>query len=183
MGDGVSDEQLLGRIAERDADAFAELWLRLGGPVLAHTRRILEDASAAEDAAQEAFTTIWRAAGTFDPERGSALAWIFTIARNAARDIARRRRVQPIGEIPDVIDPGRSVEDRAALEFERFGVHRAIATLGPRGREVIELAYFAGLSQSEIAERLDTPLGTVKTRTRNALAALADQLARAEQAL
>jgi RNA polymerase sigma-70 factor (ECF subfamily) len=176
----VTDEQLLAAIADGDADAFETLWSRLGGAVLALGRRMLDDGAAAEDVAQETFTTIWRAAPTFDVERGSALAWIFTIARNAARDVARRRRILPIDHIPDLVDPERSPDERAALEMERFQIHAALAELSPKAREVIELAYFHGLSQSEIADRLDTPLGTVKTRTRNALAVLAERLSQVE---
>jgi RNA polymerase sigma-70 factor, ECF subfamily len=172
-----TDEQLLRRVAMHDAAAFGVLWERLGGPVLALAGRILADPYAAEDATQEAFTAIWRAADGFDPERGSALAWVFAIARNAARDIARRRRVIAPVEPPDVADPAGDPHELAADAFEAFTVHAAVASLGPRAREVLELAYFDGLTQSQIAERTATPLGTVKTRTRNALARLAEQLA------
>jgi RNA polymerase sigma-70 factor, ECF subfamily len=172
----VTDEQLLRRIGAQDRDAFTILWRRLGAAVLSLCVRVLGDQHAAEDATQETFATIWRAAGTFDPERGTAASWIFTIARNAARDGLRRRRATPIADPPEVSDPAASPHDQAAAAFDSFVVHTAVASLNPRWREVLELAYFQGLSQSEIAEQTDTPLGTVKTRTRNALANLAERL-------
>jgi RNA polymerase sigma-70 factor, ECF subfamily len=176
----ATDGDLLVRIGKGDADAFTMLWRRLSGPVLALGRRTLSDDQAAEDVAQETFATIWRAAGTFDMERGTATAWIFTIARNAARDVARRRRITYVDDVPDSVDPGLGPDDQALLAGERFRIQVALATLNPRAREVIELAYFDGLTQAEIAERIDVPLGTVKTRTRNALARLAESLAPAE---
>jgi len=179
----ASPEQLLGRIGAGDPVAFDELWHRLGRPVLALATRELSDRQAAEDATQETFATIWRAAGTFDRERGSALAWIFTIARNAARDIARRRRIPPIAETPDLPDPAESPDEHALRLEERFTVLAALAELSAKNREVIELAYFEGLSQSEIASRIEVPLGTVKTRTRNALAKLAGTLTQVGEAL
>jgi RNA polymerase sigma-70 factor, ECF subfamily len=176
----ATDDGLLVRIGGGDADAFTLLWRRLCGPVLALGRRALSDDQAAEDVAQETFATIWRAAGTFDPQRGTASAWIFTIARNAARDVARRRRIAYVEDVPDTVDPGLGPDDHALRAGERFRIQLALATLNPRAREVIELAYFEGLTQAEIAERIDVPLGTVKTRTRNALARLAESLAPAE---
>ena len=106
MTQDTTDVDLLVRIGEGDADAFAMLWRRLSGPVLALGRRTLSDDAAAEDVAQETFATIWRVAATFDPERGAPAGWIFTIARNAARDVARRRRLMIVEEVPDVVDPG-----------------------------------------------------------------------------
>jgi RNA polymerase sigma-70 factor (ECF subfamily) len=180
MSQETTDVDLLVRIGEGDADAFAMLWRRLSGPVLALGRRALADNAAAEDVAQETFATIWRVAATFDPERGAPAGWIFTIARNAARDVARRRRLTIVDEVPEVVDPAPGPDEEAARSAERFRIHVALAALNPRAREVIELAYFEGLTQSEIAERIDVPLGTVKTRTRNALARLAESLAPAE---
>jgi RNA polymerase sigma-70 factor (ECF subfamily) len=180
MSTDVTDGELLVRIGEGDADAFTMLWRRLSGPVLALGRRMLGDDAAGEDVAQETFATIWRVAATYDPERGAPSGWIFTIARNAARDVARRRRMTILEDAPDTADPGLGPDDQALRSAERFRIHVALASLNPRAREVIELAYFQGLTQSEIAERIDVPLGTVKTRTRNALARLAESLAPAE---
>jgi RNA polymerase sigma-70 factor (ECF subfamily) len=170
------DANLLGRVAERDDEAFAQLYDRYGRAVFTLCARALGDRGRAEDATQEAFMSIWRSARTFDPRRGTAAAWIFTVARNAATDSLRRRVPQPSDEGPDTIDPGPAPDDQAVSSEEAFRLHAALETLGEREREVIDLAYFGGLSQSEIAERLDTPLGTVKTRTRTALRRLASEL-------
>ncbi len=173
-----TDDQLLHRIGEGDGEAFELFWERWSRPVLALAARVLGgDRVAAEDATQEAFATIWRAAGTFDPDRGAAVGWLFTIARNTARDHARRRRVPPAPEAPEQSDPAPGPDEVVAADLDAFLVHAAISELPPRAREVIELAYFGGLSQSEIAARTGTPLGTVKTRTRNALGHLAERLA------
>ncbi len=180
MSADTTDGELLARIGRGDEEAFTLLWRRLSGPVLALGRRMLGDDAAAEDVAQDTFATIWRAAATFDPERGAPLAWVFTIARNAARDTARRRRLTVVGEPPELADDADGPSEIVAIESERFHVHAAVASLAPRAREVIELAYYGGLTQVEIAARIDVPLGTVKTRTRNALALLARSLDRVE---
>jgi RNA polymerase sigma-70 factor (ECF subfamily) len=172
-----SDEQLLRLVGDGDGRAFELLWTRYSRPVLSLATRLLGDRAAGEDATQETFATVWRAAETFDSDRGAATAWLFTVARNTTRDIARRRRIPPVPEGPDQEDPSPGPEQRAATELDAFLVHRALEDLAPRAREVIELAYFGGLSQSEIAERTGTPIGTVKTRTRNALGRLAEALA------
>jgi len=174
-------EELLARVGAGDSTAFAALWTEFARPVIALAARTLGDPIAAEDAAQETFSTIWRAAGTFDTERGTAAAWIFTIARNAARDIARRRRLHLVGELPDRADPDRGPDEQALAQHDAFLVHAAIAELTPRAQQVIELAYYKGLTQSEIATHLSVPLGTIKTRTRNALAQLADRLSPVEE--
>ena len=178
--EALSDETLLAAMGAGDADAAAVFVRRFQSRVYGLALTMLRDPGIAEDVAQETFATIWRAAGTYDAERGTASAWIFTIARNAARDVARRRRITYVDDVPDSVDPGIGPADQAVRAGERFRIQVALATLNPRAREVIELAYFDGLTQAEIAERIDVPLGTVKTRTRNALARLAESLAPAE---
>ena len=112
---------------------------------------------------------------TFKPERGQASAWLYAVARNAISDRGRKRE-EPAAEAPDTParDPGP--DESAENAWLRWRVHRALEELPERERELIELAYWSELSQSEIAERLELPLGTVKTRTRSALARLADAL-------
>jgi RNA polymerase sigma-70 factor, ECF subfamily len=170
-----SSEELLARVAAGDRDSFAAVSERFLRPVYTEALRVVGDAAGAEDVAQEVFERVWRAAGRFDPDRGSAAAWICTIARNRARDHVRVRRPIPMAETPEVVDPtgpdGSAEREAAALD-----VHAAVAELDPDLRQLIGLAYWHGLSQSEIAERLDLPLGTVKTRTRRALAQLAERL-------
>jgi RNA polymerase sigma-70 factor (ECF subfamily) len=170
-----SSEELLARVASGDRMAFAVVSERFVRPVFTEAMRVVGDAAAAEDVSQEVFERIWRAAGRFDPSRGSAAAWICTIARNRARDHVRVRRPIPMADTPEVIDED-SADGGAAREAEALDVHAAVAELAPEMRELIELAYWHGLSQSEIAERTGLPLGTVKTRTRRALAHLAELL-------
>lgn len=170
-----SSEELLGRVATGDREAFSALSDRFLRVVFTEANRVVGDAAAAEDVTQEVFERIWRAAGRFDPDRGSAVAWICTIARNRARDHLRVRRPIPMADTPEVVDEtgpdGSADRDAAALD-----VHAAVADLNTELRELIELAYWHGLSQTEIAERTGMPLGTVKTRTRRALARLATAL-------
>jgi RNA polymerase sigma-70 factor, ECF subfamily len=172
-----TDEQLLGRVADhRDAAAFTELYGRYGRAVYTVVARQLRDQAAGEDVVQEAFAAVWRAARSFRPERGTAVAWMFTIARNAAVDAARARRAIPVGDPPDTADPSSPPDEQVISDLEAFRVHTAVDSLPEREREVIALAYFEGLSQSQVADRLGLPLGTVKTRTRAGLERLAGRL-------
>ena len=174
---GLSDEDLLERVAvDRDAQAFETLYGRYSRAVYSLVQRVLRDHHAADDVSQEAFAAVWRAARGYRRERGTASAWLFAIARNAAVDAARARVPLVVGEAPDVPDQGPLPETMAIAEMEAFEVHAAVDSLPDREREVIELAYYSGLSQTEISDRLSLPLGTVKTRTRTALARLADVL-------
>jgi RNA polymerase sigma-70 factor (ECF subfamily) len=173
--DEASDSYLLGRIADRDAAAFELLYNRYARPVYGLALRLLGDRGRAEDAVQETFSSIWRAASRYRPERGPGAPWLYAVARNAIVDRARARR-DPLAEHPDgpAREPGPA--ERAEQAELSWQVHRALADLPEHERSVLELAYWSGLSQSEIAERLSIPLGTVKTRTRSALARLADAL-------
>ncbi|HXV03361.1 MAG TPA: sigma-70 family RNA polymerase sigma factor, partial [Gaiellaceae bacterium] len=133
------------------------------------------DRGRAEDAVQETFASIWRAAGSYKPERGPGAPWLYAVARNAIVDNGRMRREPPVEageEQADELTPA----DRAESGWVAWRVHGALAELPENERTVIELAYWGGRSQSEIAELLQIPLGTVKTRTRTGLARLADTL-------
>jgi len=179
----LTDEQLLVRVADhRDESAFDELFRRYSRAVYSLVVRVLRDRDAGEDIVQDTFAAIWRAASSYRPDRGKATSWVFTIARNAAVDAARSRRTVT-GELPETIDPGPGPDALAGAEMDAFRVHLAVDSLPPREREVISLAYFDGLSQSEVAARLELPLGTVKTRTRSALGRLAERLDREEVSL
>jgi RNA polymerase sigma-70 factor (ECF subfamily) len=171
----ISDAELVGRIAARDADAFAELHRRYARAVLGLALRRLGDRGRAEDAAQEAFTSIWRSAHRYDPARGAVASWLYTVARNAIVD-GLRRAPEPPAEAPEVAAPEPGPPERAEAAWDAWRVHRALEGLPPAEREVIELAYWSGLSQSEVATFLGIPLGTVKTRTRAALGRLARAL-------
>jgi RNA polymerase sigma-70 factor, ECF subfamily len=172
----TSAERLLTRVARGDRVAFAELYDRYASAVYGACLRVLRETQAAEDAAQEAFAAIWRHAGAFDANRGAAGAWIGRVARNAALDANRRRALRVTAPEVDPVDEGRTPEELAVAADEAFRLRLAMETLPERERTVLGLAYGDGLTQSEIAERLNLPLGTVKTRTRSALARLADLL-------
>jgi RNA polymerase sigma-70 factor (ECF subfamily) len=171
----ASDEDLLHRTGQGDRAAFDELYRRFGDAVFRRALRQLRDRTRAEDATQETFAAIWRSASTYKRERGPGAPWLFAVARNAAVNQMRARVPTPM-EPPDTIDDEPGPSERAEAARERVRVHRAVAQLTPEQRAVIELAYWKELSQSEIAEALGVPLGTVKTRTRRALFRLADLL-------
>src|SRR3989440_4267856 len=172
---GTSDGDLLPRIADGDASAFEILSRRFSRPVFGLALRLLRDRSRAEDAVQETFASIWRSAGSYRPDRGPGAPWLYAVARNAIVDRARARADTP-ADVPDepAGDPGPA--DRAEQGWVAWRVHRALEELPDREREVLALAYWSGLSQSEVAEFLGIPLGTVKTRTRAALAKLSEIL-------
>ena len=169
------DERLLAQIADGDHGAFEVLYRRYARPVLALAQRRLGDSGKAEEAVQEAFVSVWRSASTYRPERGAAVAWLYAVARNAIADRGRRRQ-EPLAEPPDVPSPDPGPDAQAEQEWLRWRVHSALEQLPRNERDLIVLAYWGGLSQSEMAERLEIPLGTVKTRTRTALSRLATLL-------
>lgn len=172
----TSDGDLLIRIADGDSAAFETLYRRFSRPVLGLALRLLRDRSRAEDAVQETFAAIWRSAGSYRPDRGPGAPWLYAVARNAIVDRARARREPTFADAPDEASPDAGPADRAESSYVSWRVHRAVEDLPASEREVLELAYWSGLSQSEVAAFLGLPLGTVKTRTRTALARLADLL-------
>lgn len=170
-----TDGELIGRIAEGDRRAFEELYGRYARAVLGLALRRLRDRERAEDATQDAFVAIWRSARTYDPLRGGGAPWLYTIARNAITDRFRRSPEQT-AELQEGPGSAPDPAEEAEREWSAWCVHRALETLPAHERPVIELAYWRGLSQTEIAESLQLPLGTVKTRTRSALRRLAEAL-------
>lgn len=172
----VTDGDLLELVGAGDREAFEELYRRYTRPVLALALRRLGDRGRAEDAVQDAFAAVWRSARSYDPSRGAGAAWLYTVARNAIVDGARRRPEPAAEVVEDEPAAGAGPEERAEAAWLAWRVHRAIEELPEHEREVIELAYWSELSQSEVAERLHVPLGTVKTRTRTGLARLASLL-------
>jgi RNA polymerase sigma-70 factor (ECF subfamily) len=174
--DSVTDAELLARVGERDREAFEILYGRYVRPVFGLALRRLGDRGHAEDAVQEAFAAIWRSASTYRPERGAAGGWLYTVARNAIVDRLRRNGPAVDAELPELAAHERGPAQQAEDSDVAWRVHCALEELQPREREVIELAYWSGLSQSEVAEYLHLPLGTVKTRTRSGLAHLASAL-------
>jgi RNA polymerase sigma-70 factor (ECF subfamily) len=173
----LTDEEVLERVARADEAALAEAYDRFGRVAYGLAVRILRDAALAEDAVQDAFLAVWRTAVSFDPRRGTASTWIMTLVHRRAVDVVRRedrRRAQPLDDAPQ--GTGEATDDAAAVREQRRAVQAALAQLSPDQREALELAYYGGLSQSELAERLGVPLGTVKSRMFAALAKLRDLL-------
>lgn len=173
--DESSDSELLVRIADRDHGAFELLYSRYVRSVFGLALQRLRDRGRAEDAVQDTFAAVWRSAASYRPERGPAAPWLYAIARNAVVDRLRGRDETPV-EPPETIADEPGPAQLAESSYVSWRVHRALSTLHEREREVIELAYWSGLSQSEVASFLGIPIGTVKTRTRSALAHLADIL-------
>ena len=173
--DGLTDGELIELVAIRDRRAFEELHRRYARAVLGLALRRLGDRGRAEDATQDAFASVWRSAAGYDPARGAGGPWLYTVSRNAIID-GLRRTPEPATEAPDLASTDAGPDELAEQADVAWRVHRALEELPDHERQVIELAYWSGLSQSEIAEFLHLPLGTVKTRTRTALARLADAL-------
>src|SRR5262249_13353284 len=176
--DHVSDNGLVALCARGDRDALAVLYDRHGRAAYSLARRILSDATLAEDAVQEAFLAIWKQASRFDARRARPSTWILAVVHHKAIDIVRREAVRRTdGEegMRDVAADDNVPRD-AWLSLQRAHVQEALAQLPDPQREVIELAHFAGYTQSELADRLSEPIGTIKSRTHTALARLRELL-------
>src|SRR5438046_3687848 len=160
----TSDGDLIQRAADGDRSAFEELYQRYARPVFGLALRRLGDRGRAEDAVQETFASIWRSASSYRPERGPGAPWLYAVARHAIVD-RFRARAEPAAEAPDEASSEAGPAERAETSFVSWRVHRALEELPQTERTVIELAYWGGLSQSEVSDYLNVPLGTVKTRT------------------
>jgi RNA polymerase sigma factor (sigma-70 family) len=162
----LSDEALVALVARGHESALAELYDRLGRSAYGLAYRILRDEALAEDAVQEGFLGLWRTAGGFVPERAKASTWVLTLVHRRAVDLVRReerRRAEPLEPGSEGVSP-ETAEDSALLHLERERVQAALAALPDAQREAIELAYYGGFTQSELAERLGQPIGTIKSR-------------------
>ncbi len=178
--DQPTDVELLSAVAQGDRQAYAALHQRYGAILLGLLARILQSRAEAEDVLQEVFVQIWRKAGDFDPLRGRPFHWLTTLARSRGPDrlsvlssryrlAAGRAHYLPHDEVPDPVD-------EASLAEEARHVRSALAQIPEAQRKVLLLAYFQGLSHSEIAARLGAPLGTVKSHARLGLTKLRDLL-------
>jgi RNA polymerase sigma factor (sigma-70 family) len=173
----LSDEALLALVARSDDDALAALYDRFGRVAYGLALRIVRDAALAQDAVQDAFLAAWRTAASFDPERGSASTWLLTLVHRRSVDLVRRedrRRGDPLDDAP--VAAAEATDEEAWLRERRRAVQAALAQLPGDQRQALELAYYGGLSQSELAERLGVPLGTVKSRMFAALSRLRELL-------
>jgi len=172
-----SDEALLALVAGGNEEALGALYDRFGRVAYGVALRVVRDAELAQDAVQEAFLGAWRTATSFDPNRGTASTWLLTLVHRRAVDVVRReqrRRAEPLEDAP--VASGSATDEDAWVRDRRRAVQAALQQLAPEQRQALELAYYGGLSQSELAERLGVPLGTVKSRMFAALARLRDLL-------
>jgi RNA polymerase sigma-70 factor (ECF subfamily) len=178
------DGDLARRLRQRDADAMRELYDRYGRLVYSLILRIVRNSAAAEDLVQETFLRIWNRMQAFDQERGALGPWVLTVARNRAIDYLRSTDARMSAgalELDHLEHPGRfcDFEDRALSLDRAQRLKGAFEKLTPQQKTVVELAYYEGLSQTEMAERMQQPLGTIKTWVRSALKVLREQLTEA----
>ena len=166
------DRDLVRRVATGDQEAFRLLFRRYAPTALGLARRVVRQPHLAEEIVQEAFVGVWRGSKGFDQERGSVRSWLMAAVHNRAvdavrREEAQRRRAEEVAADPDLepVDPSASVVEELNVLQQRAAVREALEKLPPEQRQVIELMYFGGQSQSRISERLGLPLGTVKSRT------------------
>ena len=177
----LSDEALVALVARADEDALAELYDRFGRVAYGLALRIVRDPALAEDAVQEGFMAVWRSSTRFVAERAKASTWILTLIHRRAVDLVRReepRRAEALPAAPQV--SGDDTEEEAWLRLRRQGVQEALKRLPDKQREALELAYYGGFTQSELADRLGEPLGTIKSRMFSGLASLREALAEEE---
>ena len=173
----LSDEAVVALVARSDEQALAELYRRFGRLAYGLAFRILRDDALAQDAVQEAFLGVWRTAGRFTAERAKPSTWLLTLVHRRAVDLVRReerRRTEPLQ--PDTEPVGTEATDEAEVATQRQTIRQALRQLPAEQREAIELAYYGGYTQSELAERLGQPLGTIKSRMFTGLARLRETL-------
>jgi RNA polymerase sigma-70 factor (ECF subfamily) len=178
----TADRAAFERIVQGDSEALGEIYDRHGRLVYSLALRIMRDQSDAEDIVQEVFSQAWRQAARYDASRGSVLGWLLVLARSRALDRVRSRRCRPEpsnGEMPLADIPDRAVpaDEQLAWQGQAAEIRAALDNLSVLQRIAIELAFYEGLTHAEIAERLELPLGTVKTRIRQGLLKLRDRLA------
>ena len=173
--EGLSDEELLRLIVQRGRDALEVLYDRYAGAVYSLAMHMLRDMGAAEEVTQDTFFNVWRRASSYSSERGKVTAWLFSIGHHRIVDEFRRRRRREQSQVLFDVDLIQQTDESgdpskyAMAQLRRSDIKEALTVLRPEQREVVVLAYYGGLTHSEIAERLEQPLGTVKTRMRLAL--------------
>jgi RNA polymerase sigma factor (sigma-70 family) len=173
----LSDEALVALVARADEEALAELYDRFGRVAYGLALRIVRDPSLAEDAVQEGFLTVWRSASRFVAERAKASTWILTLVHRRAVDLVRREQPRRAEPLEAAAQPTiENTEDQDWLHLQRDRVQEALRRLPDKQREALELAYYGGFTQSELADRLGEPLGTIKSRMFSGLARLRELL-------
>ena len=181
LPDRDADARLLARLAAGDMDAAGELYDRHAGQIYGLARRILQDETDAEDIVQDVFSQAWKGADRYESGRASVLGWLLMMTRTRSIDRLRARQARPDirgAALPDTLTSSDTAAPDTLMASEQAGLVRdALLALSAPQRTVLELAYYEGLTQVEIAARLSEPLGTVKTRVRTALGALRRRLA------
>ncbi|HXE89629.1 MAG TPA: sigma-70 family RNA polymerase sigma factor [Terriglobales bacterium] len=173
---GLTDAALVARVRGGDQSAMAELYDRYSRVVYAVALRVLGDTAAAEDVLQDVFMQLWRNPGVFDASRGTMTAWLAVIARHKAIDLQRKRR--PEDDVSEVmLSVEADLDDAAERSRAMEKVRGVLGGLPAEQRKALEMAFFDGLTHTEIAAQLGEPLGTVKTRIRTALLALRKAIA------
>lgn len=180
----TEDAELVHQLARGDSEALKILYDRYASHILALLQRMLGSAAEAEEQLQEVFVVLWREASRYDASRGSLRAWMYTMARRRALDVIRARGSRPqLGAEEDAssrmiaVRADETPELSASANQRASAVSQALLALPPKQREVLDLAYFQGLSQYEIAARLGVPVGTIKSRVRDAMIRLRTPLA------
>jgi RNA polymerase sigma-70 factor, ECF subfamily len=173
----VVGPHLAQRIASGDAEALRAAYEAHAGRVLALALRIVRSKEEAEDVVQDTFVEVWRRASDYDASRGELASWIMAMARSRCIDRVRRARVrQRFAQTPSVVELAAGPDQQAAASEHGETLRRVLSALPKEQRQAVELAYFDGLTQRQIAEQTGTPLGTVKTRLRLGLEKLGSQL-------
>jgi RNA polymerase sigma-70 factor (ECF subfamily) len=173
----LSDEALVALAARSEQTALAELYDRYGRTAYGLALRVVRDQALAEDTVQEAFLAVWRTASRFVPERGKASTWILTLVHRRAVDVVRREQRRRAESLERAAEPAvEGVEEDAWLRLQRERVQSALRRLPDAQREALELAYYGGFTQSELAERLGQPIGTIKSRMFTGLSRLRELL-------
>jgi RNA polymerase sigma-70 factor (ECF subfamily) len=179
------DRELMGRIAQGSAEGFRDLYRRYASTANGLALRVIGDAALAEEVTQDVFLSVWRSAAAYDAARGSVRSWLLTQVHHRAVDIVRKedaeRRRSMREREPLPADPTDDVVEDAWLRARRNDIRAALGTISSEQRQVLDLAYFGGLTQTQIAERLGIPLGTVKSRTLTAMLKLREALSGAER--
>ena len=177
----AEDQVAIERMARGDQSALGELYDRHGQLIYSLALRVLRDQGDSQDVVQDVFVQAWREAGRFDVTRGNVVGWLVTVTRSRAIDLLRRRNSRPLlaaqAEHPDRPDEAPGADVQMEWQSRAAEVRRALDTLPVLQRVAVELAFFDGLTHAEIAEQLEVPLGTVKTRVRQGLIKMRDCLA------
>jgi RNA polymerase sigma-70 factor (ECF subfamily) len=178
----IEDRQQLASIARRDSRAFESLYDRYSRSVYSLALGMLRDPATAQEVTQEVFLSIWRQAAEFDPSRGTARSWVLALAHHKSVDAVRRQRLRATEPLEETQASDLDTVDETLRRLEQGRVREALVRLPAEQRKAIVFAYYGGYTQEEVAKRLSIPLGTAKTRIRDAMIRLREALVGVEEA-